>query len=98
LIALAALLAVSCCSDYKEESPDPAQEARLYRGHALYAHEVRTFRPCGRDDPLWAIEPDGIFRSLHQAPYQEIFAVVEAHELPAPADGFGADYPGALQI
>jgi putative lipoprotein len=70
----------------------------------VYGHEARSFRPCGRDDSLWAIEPGGLLWTLHteltphQEPYPGIFAVVEAHEMPAPTDGFGADYPGALRI
>jgi putative lipoprotein len=30
--------------------------------------------------------------------YREVFAVVKARKIPAPADGFGMDYPGALEI
>lgn len=103
-ITLTALLAVSCSSNRTEDLPDPARETRSYRGHAIYGHEVRSFRPCGWDEPLWAIEPDNLLWTLHeeltsrQEPYPEIFAVVEARETPAPVDGFGADYPGALRI
>jgi uncharacterized membrane protein len=31
-------------------------------------------------------------------PYQEVFVVVEARRVPAPVEGFGADYAGGIEI
>lgn len=116
-ITLAALLTVACSSDRagrrddisdaevrNGRASDVRQTVLVYRGYALYGHEVRSFRPCGEADPLWVNGPSGLLWTLHkriaspQAPYQEVFAVVEGRKVPAPTDGFGADYPGALQI
>jgi putative lipoprotein len=104
-IALVLLLAMACASEGLDEpAADAEQGARIYRGHALHGHEVRVFRPCGSDDQLWAIDPSGLLWDQYKrllpdpASGQEIFAVVEALEVPAPEDGFGADYPGALRV
>ena len=117
LSVLTVLFTVSCSSDHADrqdeasgagvpngDPSDVSHAVQIYRGYAVYGHEVRSFRPCGRDDPLWVIEPSGLLWTLHkqlaspQIPYQEVFVVVEAHKVPAPTDGFGADYSEALQI
>lgn len=81
-----------------------SEEALVYRGHASYGHEVRSFRPCGEEDALWARDPSGYLWDLHAElapglePYEEIFALVRGVEGPPPAEGFGADYPGEILV
>jgi uncharacterized membrane protein len=117
LIVFTLLFMVSCSSDHTErkdetsgagvpgEDPSAVSHAiQVYRGYAVYGHEVRSFRPCGRDEPLWVIEPSGLLWTLHkqlashQTPYPEVFSVVKAQKVPAPIDGFGADYSATLRI
>jgi len=116
-IAATIFLAVSCGSDSADRavetgdahipSSDTAgvsQTARVWRGYAVHGHEVRSFRPCGWDDALWAIDVNGLLweqcRRLAstEMTYREVFAVIEARRIPPPADGFGMDYPGALEV
>ena len=76
----------------------------IFPGFVVYGHEVRSFTPCGSNEALWAIEPSGLLWDLHseltrsQDPYPRMFVLVEGREVPPPSEGFGADYPAALQI
>jgi uncharacterized membrane protein len=116
-ISLAAVFTFSCGSDTTDrldetgdaEMPDREDFVaegvlQVWRGHFVYGHEVRAFRPCGREEPLWALEPSGLLRTLCErrvsavTPYPEVFAVVEARAAPAPTDGFGRDYSGSVRI
>ena len=80
------------------------REPEIFRGHAVYGHEVREIRLCGKEDALWATDPSGLLWTLHQElaprgePYGKVFAVVTGSLGPPRADGFGADYPGELVV
>jgi uncharacterized membrane protein len=82
---------------------DP-RAGRVFWGHASYGQEVRSFRPCGEEEALWARDPSGLLWDLHAElapglePYEEVFAVVRGEAGPPPADGFGADYPGEILV
>lgn len=103
------LLAVACGSREKAETgqsgtlefPAPTETVA---GFTAYGHEVRSFRPCGGDEPLWAIDSSGalweIYESLafHNEPYEEVFAIVEGRIGPPPETGFGADYAGSIEV
>jgi putative lipoprotein len=96
-LAAAALLCASACGSGTPES-------RIFRGFAVHGHEVRSFRPCGSDEALWAIDPQGTLWEVHnelvphREPYEEVFAVVVGRTGPAPTEGLGAEYPGRLDI
>ncbi|UCC84026.1 MAG: hypothetical protein JSW46_03595 [Gemmatimonadota bacterium] len=96
LVAAASLGASACGNG--------APESQIFRGLAIHAHEVRSFQPCGSDETLWAIDPQGVLWEIHDElvprsePYEEVFAVVTGQTGPPPAEGFGADYPGRLDI
>jgi uncharacterized membrane protein len=70
----------------------------------VFGHEVRTIRPCGAEEAVWAIDSTGLIWEVHQElapqvePYEEIFVVVQGHGGDAPTDGFGADYPGSFVV
>jgi uncharacterized membrane protein len=70
----------------------------------VFGHEVRSIRPCGADEAVWAIDSTGLIWEVHQElaphvePYEEIFVVVQGHGGGAPTDGFGADYPGSFVV
>jgi uncharacterized membrane protein len=103
LLILIAL--VSCTSgDEPADSADPAAGPRIIRGYYVFGHEVREFRPCGEDEALWVIDQTALLKSLHfelaagTMPYAEVFVVVAGRTGAPPADGFGADYAGAVTI
>ena len=116
-IIVVVLLTVSCSTDRAEQLDevsdtevrngdvsDVSLSTQTYRGYAVHGHEVRSFRPCGQDEPLWVIGPSDLLWTLckslapPQSPYHEVFVVVEARRLPAPSEGFGADYSGGIEI
>jgi putative lipoprotein len=96
LIAALALAASACGGG--------APDSQIFRGLAVHGHEVRSFRPCGSDDALWAIDPQGVLWEVRDElvpssePYEEVFAVVAGRTGPAPTEGFGAEYPGRIDI
>lgn len=76
----------------------------IHKGFAVHGPEVRSFRPCGAEEPLWAIDSSGLMWELYgrlalqNYPYMELFAIVEGRLGPPPQEGFGADYAGALEV
>jgi len=87
-----------------EEQNQPSQRAQIFKGYAVYGHEMRSFRLCGTGEALWAIDKQGILWQLHkelvphQQSYAKLFAMVKGRRGPAPSEGFGADYVGSLLI
>jgi putative lipoprotein len=103
------LLTAACGSREQAETgrshaPEATPATGIVSGFAVHGHEVRSFRPCGAAEPLWAIDTSGVLWELHDGlafhnePYEEVFAIVEGRFGPAPREGFGASYPGALEI
>ncbi|MFC1639536.1 hypothetical protein ACFL3B_02080 [Gemmatimonadota bacterium] len=86
------------------QSSGPAPDQVVLKGHAVYGHEVRTIRPCGEAEPVWAIDSTGLLWDLHRElapgmePYEEVFVVALGSFGDASSDGFGADYPGSFII
>ena len=104
---LLAFGALACGGDADvAETPSdiPAVEQAFLKGHAIFGHEVRSIRPCGEDEALWAIDSTqliwGLFRELAPGmePYEEVFVVVQGIPGDTPLDGFGADYPGSFNV
>ena len=103
------VLAITCGSGEKTEtgqsdalqSPSPTE---IVTGFAVYGHEVRSFRPCGDEEPLWAIDRSGLLweiyddLALHNELYEEVFGILEGRVGPAPETGFGADYAGSIEV
>jgi uncharacterized membrane protein len=117
VVTIVALLAVACSRQdtdptpgaaQREESPDrrnaSVDTVVTWRGHAVYGHEVRAFRPCGYEQQLWVLEPSGPLWELYQEitastePSAEVFCAVTGTRRRAPQEGFGADYAGSLHI
>jgi len=79
-------------------------DRRVFKGYAVFGHEVRSLRLCGSQEALWAIDSTGLIWELHQqiAPhrqlYEELFVVVQGRLGPAMTEGFGAEYPGKLVV
>jgi len=78
------------------ESSDNAAATELVRGRAVFGHQTRSFIPCGEDEALWVRE--GMNLLGEPRAQVDLFAVVDARRLPAPSEGFGADYAGGLAI
>lgn len=98
-LLLILVIAAGCGGGGGQEGAAPPTE--VFRGHATFGHEVRTFRPCEGDEDLWAVDATGTLWTVHKefaAAGTGLFAVVEGRRGPAPAEGFGAEYPGALEV
>lgn len=101
---LALMLGLAGCGAGERDRSEERRATTIQSGHAVFGHEVRSFRPCGSSETLWAIDSSAQLWDLHRelAPhlelYEEVFAVVEAQHVSSPREGFGADYGGGLLI
>ena len=104
---LMALSVVACGGEPDVEatpSSDPAVEQVFLKGHSVFGHEVRTIRPCGEAEAVWAIDSTGLLWDVHRElapgmePYEEVFVVVRGSAGNAQLDGFGADYRGSFLV
>jgi uncharacterized membrane protein len=109
LVVCMLLVNLSCGSREKAETkpadaPPHAGATQVLTGFAAHGHEVGSFRPCGEEEALWAIDPSGLLWEVHGElaldlePYEEIFAIIEGRLGPPPQDGFGASYPAAVEV
>lgn len=108
VLTMAALLfGASACRDGSTGEKAKVVEAshgEIIRGHYLFGHEVRALRPCGEDEDVWVIDPTGVlvkqFRQLTGGLQGDarISVIATGRKGPAPAEGFGADYPGSVII
>jgi len=107
LVLLTATFAAACTPGGDAGSSDSTStlsEQVTAKGYAVFGHEVRTFRACGAEDPVWAIDSTGTLWTIHQdlapgqEPYEEVFAVLTGTPGDAPTDGFGADYPASFYV
>jgi putative lipoprotein len=99
--------ALACTSDSEKGSATVAEAPRaaeILKGHAQFGHEVRTIRPCGADEALWAIDSTNVQWELHQElapgaePYEEVFVAVSGNPGETLTDGFGVDYSGSFYV
>lgn len=80
------------------------QKAQIFKGYAVYGHEVRSFQPCDAGEALWVIDKHGTLwqlykeQALHHQPYLKLFAIVKGQSGLVPVEGFGAEYAGSLSI
>lgn len=104
---LLAFAALACSGDPEVEETQasiPEVEQVLLKGHAILGHEVRSIRPCGQNEAVWAIDSTQLLWEIHRElapgiePYEEVFAVVRGSEGTAPSDGFGAEYPESFIV
>ena len=75
----------------------------FFRGHLVLGHEVRAFKPCGKEVEYWVVDLTGgeiwkAYQTLTRQPYQRIYVEVRGHLGPAPSEGFGADYEQQLLL
>ena len=72
-------------------------QAESYRGFYVFAHEVRTFQPCGSDQVYWVKADQKISQQLreeHQKltskPYEPVYVEVKGYLRQKAAEGFAA--------
>jgi len=102
---LAALVTIaSACGSGERSRVDDLPKPIVHRGLAVFGHEVRSFKPCGSETSLWAVDSSGLLWDLYtemtvqDPPYQSVFVTVEGRLTAAPRVGFGADYAGTLLV
>ena len=94
----------ACQAAVQQSEPnESARSLRAFRGHLVFGHEVRSFRPCGSDQESWVLDRTGgdlweVYRKLTNMPYQPIYVEVRGITGPALRDGFGAEYGNQLTI
>lgn len=86
-------------------SPGHAKEdhSLIFRGHLVLGHEVRSFKPCGKDIEYWVLDRTGgelwkVYRKLTRKPYEAMYAEVRGQLEASPSHGFGADYDPQLTV
>ena len=102
---LATLATVAgACGSGEQSRLENLPKQDVHRGIAIFGHEVRSFQPCGSEASLWAIDSSRMLwdlhteMTLHDPPYQGLFAILQGRLGSAPQDGFGSDYDGTLIV
>jgi len=74
LLASTACCVIACGEDAEKGSSrggQPQPEQTILKGHAVFGHEVRTIRPCGDEEALWAIDSTQLLWDLHGGSVQK---------------------------
>ena len=89
------------------KAPVLPKGAQVLQGYVTWGGEVRVFRPCGEAQPEYWIMGDSnalnAIKETHEriantAAYIPFFATVSGEIVPAPQDGFGADYDYGIRV
>ncbi len=83
--------------------PTPLYASNAFRGHLVWGHEVRSFRPCGMEVEYWVVDRTGgelwdVYRALTHEPYQPLYAELRGDLGPSPSIGFGVKYEKQLTV
>ena len=83
--------------------PSSLYANNTFRGHLVWGHEVRSFKPCGMEVEYWVVDLTGgelwdVYRALTHEPYQPLYAELRGHLGPPPSTGFGAKYEKQLRV
>jgi putative lipoprotein len=84
-------------------APTSSYANNTFRGHLVWGHEVRSFKPCGMEVEYWVVDRTGgelwhVYQGLSRKPYQPIYVEVRGHLQPPPSAGFGTDYERQLTV
>ena len=97
LILIAPLFLISCNNDTKE--------LQTLKGHVVWGHEVRTFKPCGSNQTFWVADDSGKLKDAYQEltlkekdVYQSIYAELEVEDKGKASEGFPANYDGVYEV
>lgn len=74
-----------------------------FRGHLVWGHEVRSFKPCGMAVGYWVVDQTGgelwdVYRALTYKPYQPLYTELRGRLHPPPSTGFGVKYEKQLTV
>ena len=83
--------------------PTSSFGSHTFRGHLVWGHEVRSFKPCGVEEEYWVLDRTGgelwnIYRRLTHEPYQRLYTELRGHLGPSPSTGFAAEYEKQLTV
>ncbi len=83
--------------------PTSLYASNIFRGHLVWGHEVRSFKPCGREVEYWVVDGTGgevreVYRALTHEPYQPLYAELRGILGTSPSTGFGAEYEKQLTV
>ncbi|OHA18789.1 MAG: hypothetical protein A2664_04760 [Candidatus Taylorbacteria bacterium RIFCSPHIGHO2_01_FULL_46_22b] len=80
----------------------------VFYGNLVMGHEARTFKSCAEKTDYWVMGDSPAYRDLTGAyntnaatatdPYAPVYIVISGKIVPAPEDGFGADYKNAITV
>ena len=88
-------------NDQLIEIAPPGEKNRIFEGWVTIGHEVRSFEPCGQNEPLWLMGRSPAIKAIIAAyrqalpdekDYRPVFMVLAGKRVEPPTDGFGADY------
>lgn len=80
-------------------------DRKIVEGWVSIGHEVRTFKPCDRNEVLWLVGQSPAMKEIVAAyrqalpdgkAYQPLFLVLAGELVDPPAEGFGAEYENAF--
>jgi len=99
------MLLIAACQSAVQQNQHKERKDTIspFRGHLVFGHEVRSFKPCGSDQESWVLDrTEGdlweVYRKLTSKPYEPLYVEVRGITGPAPRDGFGAGYDNQLTI
>ena len=85
-----------------DATPIPVE---VVEGFFVWGHEVRSFRPCGSEEELWAVGDPEVMEPLiaaHQQltdkPYQGVYVRFRGRMSDAERPGFAADFAGMFRV
>lgn len=96
LLLILSLFVISCTAH-------DSQKEKVMKGHLVFGHEVRSFKPSDSDKTYWLIDAsdDDIwdkYKSFNKAPYQPIYAEIKVVKSERSDIGFAQDYDGIYEV
>ncbi len=80
-------------------------ELETLKGHVVWGHEVRTFKPCGSNQTFWVADDSGKLKDAYNTytlkdkdVYQSIYAELEVTYKGKANEGFPANYDGVYEV
>ena len=92
-------------NDHLIEIAPPGDRNSIFEGWVTIGHEVRSFEPCGRNEPLWLMGQSPAIKDIiaayrqalpNEKTYRPVFMVLAGKRVEPPADGFGVEYEAAF--
>lgn len=84
---------------------DNTKKVETLKGHVVWGHEVRTFKPCGSNQTFWVADDSGKLKDAYheftlkdKEVYQSIYAELEVEYKGKASEGFPANYDGVYEV